>query len=162
MTDVAMLPKYPNYGIGKDGRIYSYKSFRWLSNKAKTRQGYPQIHLYVGGRPRVFLVHRLIAEAWKIKPSWATEVNHKNGDKTDNRASNLEWVTRAMNAKHAGEIGLMPVGSNHGGSKLSESDVLEIRQAYADGESQVSIARNYPVGRAMIGFIVRRESWQHV
>ena len=47
-------------------------------------------------------------------------------------------------------------------SKLTIEQVIEIRARAAGGESQRRIARDYPVGQSMVGFIVRKERWAHV
>lgn len=70
-----------------------------------TRRGYHQVRLQTGqgdarGR-QVFSVHRLVAEAFLLNPEGLPEVNHKNGDKSDNSVSNLEWVSSAENVAHA-------------------------------------------------------------
>lgn len=54
------------------------------------------------------LVHRVVATAFVPNPLGLREVNHINGDKTDNRAENLEWVTSKANHTHAVSIGLQP------------------------------------------------------
>lgn len=54
------------------------------------------------------LVHRIVALAFCPNPMNAPDVNHKNGNKMDNRAENLEWVTRSQNTQHAYATGLIP------------------------------------------------------
>jgi hypothetical protein len=163
MNDIVILDWLPDYGIGNDGRVWSFISHRWLNNKSKTTRGYPQVRLRLSpGKHNTFLTHRLVAEAWLGRPVNGQEVNHIDGDKTNNHVSNLEWITNAENMRHAAENGLMPVGEGHRLSKVTERDVLAIRRAYSGGESQVSIANRYPISRAMVGFIVRRENWKHV
>ena len=53
-------------------------------------------------------------------------------------------------------------GEEYGRLKLTVTDVLEIREAYAHGETQVSLARRFPCFRPAIGKIVLRQSWRHV
>lgn len=56
---------------------------------------------------KVFLLHRAIACTFCENPNGYKEVNHKDGNKKNNCASNLEWVTRSMNVKHAWDNGLI-------------------------------------------------------
>ena len=70
-----------------------------------TKRGYIQVRLQTGkgdsrGR-KVFSVHRLVAKAFIPNPNGLSEVNHKNGIKSDNSVNNLEWVSRRENIDHA-------------------------------------------------------------
>ena len=73
----------------------------------KGRVGYLQIRLSDGKRTRSTTVHKIVAEAFIPNPDKRPEVNHKNGIKTDCSVSNLEWVTKSENVKHAVDTGLL-------------------------------------------------------
>lgn len=64
-------------------------------------KGYLQYDLYVEGKRSKQYAHRLVAQAFIPNPNDFPEVNHKDGDKTNNHVDNLEWVTKAENQKHA-------------------------------------------------------------
>ena len=69
-------------------------------------KGYLRLQLSCDGSPKSFLVHRLVAESFIPNPDNKPEVNHINGNKKDNRVSNLEWSTSSENQKHAYDTGL--------------------------------------------------------
>lgn len=68
--------------------------------------GYAIAHLHLNNKRTAFLVHRLVALAFCPGARSGSEVNHKSGVKADNRAVNLEWVSRTENHLHAVRIGL--------------------------------------------------------
>lgn len=69
-------------------------------------RGYLMVHLSTNGYRDPRLVHRLVAEAFVPVAEERQFVNHRDGDKTNNTASNLEWCTRAENMAHAHSNGL--------------------------------------------------------
>ena len=84
---------------------FKYKD-KFLKGAIKRQQigtnGYKIVKLYKSDKKTyTFSVHRLVAEAFLKKPSYAECVNHKNGIKTDNRVENLEWCSYSYNNKHA-------------------------------------------------------------
>lgn len=70
------------------------------------RYGYKGVCIHVGNYKKRHTVHRLVAEAFIPNPYNLPEVNHKDGNKENNSADNLEWVTGSENIKHAIDNGL--------------------------------------------------------
>ncbi len=92
-------------GVGR-GRV------GYILRPSVSRFGYYRIELLQFGRRYKLLVHRLVAEAFLGPRPEHLEVNHKNGNKLDNRPDNLEYVTRSQNMLHAFATGLKKRGFN--------------------------------------------------
>jgi hypothetical protein len=82
-----------------------------FSNGAKMKQysdkdGYALVNKSVRGKTINFKVHRLVAEIYIPNPENKRCVNHIDGNKTNNKVENLEWVTHSENMYHAFKMGL--------------------------------------------------------
>lgn len=145
-----------------NGKIYQGK----ILKPVITKSGYVNVSLVTGNdETRVTKrVHRLVADAFCKNPDDKDEINHKDGSKENNRAENLEWVTRSENEQHAYANNLVKVlkGSKKPCAKLNEEDIRNIRIEYENGCLQIELAERYGVARQTISSIVNRKAWSHV
>lgn len=90
---------------GKQFGSKIYKNPNRILIQKEQNSGYLIVKLYVKKRHYTRLVHRLVAQAF-LGDEPGMDVNHKNGDKHDNRLSNLEWCTRKESMEHCSRNGL--------------------------------------------------------
>lgn len=98
------VPGYPFYYASSLGQFKNENGNFLQQNIVKS--GYLHVTLYNDGIPKTFRTHRLIAKMFIENPENKEQVNHKNGIKTDNRASQLEWATMSENQLHSYSTGL--------------------------------------------------------
>lgn len=90
-----------NYYCDNEGNIYSLKNNKMLK-PSKTLKGYHKVTIYLTpNNSKPVTVHKIIATTWCGGWHKGLDIDHINGIKTDNRAENLEWVTRSVNIKRA-------------------------------------------------------------
>lgn len=109
-------------------------------------------------------IHRLVAISFLGDfTEKKLEVNHIDGDKYNNKLSNLEWVTRSENHKHAFRHGLRRVnkGEDCSWSKLNSITVLEIRKMLCES-SHKEVSKKFNVNLTTIYNIGDRRSWKHI
>ena len=90
---------FKGYSIDSDGIVYNEKGDTLKTQINK--YGYLNLAICTDGKTKNFLVHRLIAKAFIPNPGNKPMVNHIDGNKLNNKISNLEWVTARENAVHA-------------------------------------------------------------
>lgn len=125
--------------------------------------GYMEVCFVASRRRYRVLVHRLVAMAFVDGFHPDKCVNHKNGDKLDNRPENLEWVTKAENTAHAWETGLVDLrGEKQPGAKLTTEQVRVIKKLLADGVSANSLAILAGVSSSAIDMIKTGKRWASI
>lgn len=150
-------PLYPELFLGVDGEVYAHgvKHLPQYLSKA----GY----LVVSYKSRPVLVHRIIASIYCTGFTPGLAVDHIDGNKLNNEPANLEWVTLSENNRRARVNGLNNnAGEKHGLARLTDSDVINIRDRYARGERQRTIAEDLGVCLGSIRRIVTGRSWRHL
>jgi hypothetical protein len=155
------IPGYENrYRISSKGEILSIKRNTIL--KPYQSGNYARASLSKDGKVMAFSVHRLVLLAF-IGDS-PLQVNHKDGNKKNNSLSNLEYVTASQNSLHAYGIGLQisQKGENHGRHKLTEKEVLEIKELNKKGEQNRTLAKKYNISIRTIRRIVSNTTWKHI
>lgn len=105
MEDWKEIPDIPNYLVSTSGQIRRQGSL--TDHSVRDHKGYLVTDLYTNGNRCTKRVHRLVAEAFIPNPDNKPEVNHKDGNRHNNAVSNLEWVTKTENCRHAWDTGLV-------------------------------------------------------
>lgn len=115
LGNVRSLDRYVNSAINKSKqRLLKGRVLKPNDNG----HGYKYITLSINGIKYREYIHRLVAKHFVDNPNDKEEVNHINGDKTDNESENLEWTTRNENEKHSHELGIS-------GNSLTEISIVE-------------------------------------
>mgnify|MGYP003633383959 CR=1 FL=1 len=157
------------YKVTTDGKVFSVRRGRFLKASKSTR--YHLVCLCVKGLAKGFLVHRLVAIAYIANPSNKKEINHIDGDRSNNDVSNLEWCTRSENMIHAHKNGLTnPCSLFTAGdprradkSKLSKDEVTQIRERFDAGEKAASIWVDFKkIAYSNIRRCCKRESFRAI
>jgi NUMOD4 motif./HNH endonuclease. len=128
-----------------------------------SRKGYPIANLNRDGRRQIIPVHKLVALAFIGPRPAGKEINHLDGNKTNNALPNLEFVTPSENMRHSYRVLGRRVGARYGSehvsSKLKEEQVLEIVRRYKGGERQHAIAACFGVHQVLVSQIVSGKAW---
>ena len=136
-----------------------------LITPTKHSHGYGVLSL-VGEDGKVSVrAHKYVAIAFCDNPEGKPCVNHIDGDKMNNRADNLEWVTHSENTIHAYKTGLMSgkSGSQSHNSKLNDGDVKNIRRLVTGAHFRRDLlAKYYGVSRSTVSDTINRRTWKHI
>lgn len=150
------------YEISNHGRIKClvrkgvpkeiFKSLRIHPN-----HGYIDVQLRKDNKVKTLKLHRLVAINFLPNPNDLPVVNHKDGNKTNNKVDNLEWVTHKENILHAHKMGLVDLskGNNHYNTKIKDEEIPKIFKMKKDGLKNYEIAKIYNVNPTTISKILK-------
>lgn len=159
-------------------QIIGFEGRYWISNLGTVRSrfkilkptlnrdGYMYVRLTNHGKNsggKSAKVHRLVALHFVENQHNKPHVDHIDSNKLNNVYTNLRWCTHHENITYAWEAGIYNnVGSKHGMSKLTESQVIEIRYRLKIGESARSLCSDYNVKEMAISNIKNNITWKHI
>lgn len=109
-----------------------------------------------------FSVHRLVAQYFIDNPHGYDCVGHKDNNRLNNHADNLEWCTHQQNSSYMVAQRRQAFGEKNAKAKLKESDVTEIMYLRKTGLTLQAIADNYGVTKQSIHAIIKGESWSYL
>lgn len=108
----------PGYFVSSDGKVFSDKYGRRCELKQAEHKGYRRVCLSTANKRKHYPVHRLVAEAFIPNADEKPFVNHKDGNKRNNDAVNLQWCTASENQKHAYNV--LNIRNGHEGYKYAK------------------------------------------
>lgn len=156
------IPGYEGrYSVNVHGEVFSHYFGKIKRKPTIDRLGYETIALTKDNKRVCSSVHRTVASCFIENPNKFKEVNHKDGDKLNNKLENLEWCSRKDNMKHAFKIGLINnlKGDKHPGAKLTEEQAIEIKFS---GKSTRYFILKYNLDKSTINKIKNGTNWKHL
>lgn len=175
--------------IYENGKEYRYCKLRgrgkYISRDGDAinpirRNQKPTIHLNQDGYPCFgggVPVHLYVAHAWVDGYFDGAEVNHKDFDRMNYSADNLEWVSHIDNINYTLEnnyenVCLSKQGTKNGRAKFTEQDVLKIREMYDSGMAisdilksfypELDTVKKYKNLHSNFSSIARRKTWKNI
>lgn len=159
---------YNVYAVSTLGRVKRIKqtsgSIKGYFFKIRPKDsGYVSVCLRIKNKPVVKLLHRLVAEAFLGKCPRNKNVNHRDGNKSNNCLVNLEYTTCSQNVQHAYDTNLRtgPLGIVNGSSKLCPAQVKQIRRLKGL-KTQREIGKMFGISCAQICYILQGKFWKNV
>lgn len=135
------------YKVSSFGRIIG--AYGRLIKPIRTPKGYVRVKIWYGSTYRTRMIHRIVAEAFIPRPDGKAQINHIDGNKTNNRVDNLEWCTQSENMRHRVDVlGIRPA-SHH----VVKVRCIETGRVF---RSAAEAARSVGLSRSGIGAALRK------
>lgn len=138
------IEEAPNYEVSNQGRIRNKKTQRILNPGAYGATGYKQVNMAIpaeGNKQKKRYIHRLVAQYFIPNPEDKREVNHINGNKLDNRAENLEWVTSSENQIKRHEQGNIKTSHRKVGCYDMDNNLIQTFESIVKAAEAMGVKR---------------------
>lgn len=168
LNDYLPFPCKHLYTIYEDGRIHNDTNGKWIRGTSiDNHNRYVKIHLGTDEAGKFLPLHRLVAQIFIPNPNNYPQVNHIDGNRYNNAASNLEWCTAKQNIRHCWDTGLhmRQHGEMIGTSKLTDEEakwVYSFRDSGLTPKQFVNRYRFYKINLNSVRSIWQGRSWSRV
>ncbi|QAU05468.1 HNH homing endonuclease [Klebsiella phage K1-ULIP33] len=150
MQEWVRITSYPNYAVSNEGEVKNINTGCVLRPLTLTK-GYLGVRLYHEGNGKTLKIHRLVALAFLSNPDNLPQVNHIDGDKSNNDVTNLEWCSNEYNMRHAADNDLL----NKETQFKQKYDPSEFRKCKEEGMTISAIARKFGCKRDTVYRLLR-------
>ena len=142
MKDIYIGDRISNYQVNEEGRVFSKNRSIFLKEMTN-KDGYKFVRIRMGSKYdyKFMFVHNLVMTAYVGSSDF--DVNHKDGDKSNNNLKNLEYLTHSENVKHSYKSGLKKM-------KITKEDVEFIKNSKQTG---VYLSKTFRISTAMVSLI---------
>lgn len=148
------------YQISNYGNVRNKKT-GLLLKPSYNKKGYQYVYLTYSHTGRVkWYIHRLVGFHFIDNPFNKPQINHKDGNPSNNKVENLEWVTNEENQKHAILNNLHYQGESHKDSKFKEDNIILLPELIKIGFSISQLNKLTGVAMPSIDKIIRGKSWR--
>ena len=149
------------YAVSNHGDVWSYRRGKIL--KACSNGNYYVVSLSKNNISKSICIHKLVARAFIGTRPLGKNINHIDGHRYNNESKNLEYVTQKENVHNSVRLGLHPKGIRHGKAKLTEAEVLKIREIHKDKKKIYRhTAIQFRIDASVIKEIINRTLWKHI
>lgn len=161
--------RYEQFVISNIGRLKNIKTGTIYKQSINPDTGYKQVCVSLGSRSnkKLFKIHRCVAESFIDNSENKPFINHKDGNKINNKVDNLEWTTPKENTEHAIRTGLMEIkrGSSNQLAKLTDEQVKYIRENYIPRDKEFgcnALCKRFNIGRTTFSEVVHYKTYTNV
>lgn len=168
LNDYLSFPCVHTYRIYEDGRIQNETNGKWIKGTSITKNNrYVKVHLGADHVSKFLPLHRLVATIFIPNPDNLPQINHKDGNRYNNSASNLEWCTAKHNIRHCWDSGMhmKQHGEMIGTHKLTAEEALFIYSYRDSGLTPTQFLRRFKhidISRTVVTSIWKGRSWATV
>lgn len=148
MAEWKILKENNDYEINIDGYVRNRKT-KIIKSFWVTTIGYKTVNLGSRKNQKTYYIHRLIANNFIDNPNNYNEVNHIDGDKTNNNVNNLEWCTHKHNMREAFTNNLIHIkreGNSPRAKKVKQTNLLTGEIIIWDSMTQANHKKGYSTG----------------